>query len=213
MSASRRGKRGDPATPDPEAPAAAGPPKRALLDVNLPHPFGGAPLCRASLALETTRHSSGESFHLRLHLDGWLRPAPAAKPALPLARTGLVAFGRQAAGGLARRGFARLPAFTGGRLRSWIDVRASTAPLAAGADALLPARLRALTGGPVPRPRAGEPRIGLWQDRGAAGEVAQLALLQMDQSDLPPRYRDRPFSLAASIATAFEPGAGDEPQG
>lgn len=185
-------------------------PQRTGLAFSLPHPNGGEPLCRASVALETTQGGGGETLRLRVHVDGWLRPTTVSAKALPTAsdRRGLRQTGRQLVRGAARRGLALLPLrMEGRRLRTWVDVRASTAPLAAGAEALLPTRLRSLIGDGLPR-QPGAPRIGLWSDRDAHGNVAHLALLQLDQRDLPNRNHDRPFNLVASVATTLEPRGG-----
>lgn len=186
-------------------------PQRNTYTLSLPNPFGGAPLCRATVAVTTTRHAQGETLRMQAHVDGHFRAPPVEQaPALGGSRRrgGLVAAGRSAARGLARRGLSSLPV-SERRMRTWIDVQASTAPLAAGAEALIPERLRELCGGGLPRQGTGEPRVGVFMSPAGGASSAQLALLQLDQDDLPEPYRSRPFSLLASVASLNEPASGD----
>lgn len=186
-------------------------PQRNAFSVSLPNPLGGRPLCRATFAWTTTHHADGDSLRLQAHVDGAFY-APPVRDGRPLSdggrrSRGLVAAGRDAARGLARRGLTRMPAQ---RLRTWIDVQATTSPLASGAEALIPERLREICGGGLPRQRAGEPRIGIWTGPAGPGGDAQLALLQIDRDDFPSDYPRRPFSLIASVASLSEPAISDE---
>lgn len=190
-------------------------PHRESYTLSLPNPFGGAPLCRATVAVTTTRHTRGETLRLRAHVDGnfhapSLREGPALADRRDDKARGLIAAGRTAAGALARRGLASLPV-SERRLRTWIDVQASTAPLAAGAEALVPERLRELCGGGLPRSPQGEPRVSLFAGPAGVASHAQLALLHLDQDALPSAYRTRPFNLLASVASLDEPACDDYP--
>lgn len=193
-------------------PAAPEQPQRSSYTLSLPNPFGGAPLCQATVAVTTTRHAEGESVRMQAFVDGHFRSQPPNPAADALEHghpsRGLVPAGRSAARSLARRGLSRLP-IPERRVRTWIDVQASTAPLAAGAEALLPERLRELCGGGIPRGPAGEPRVGVFAGPAGGASYAQLGLLQLDQEDLPAPYRDQPFSLLASVASLSEPPTDD----
>lgn len=189
-------------------PVALEQPQSSSYTLSLPNPFGGAPLCQATLAVTTTRHAEGETVRMRAHIDGCFRASPESTAAHSLAgeptRHGLGRSGRNLVRMLARDGLSRLP-MPEHRVRTWIDIQASTAPLAAGAEALLPERLRELCGGALPRGQAGEPRVGVFAGPAGGASYAQLGVLQLDQDDLPPSYRDRPFSLLASVASLSEP--------
>lgn len=191
-------------------PTALEQPQSSSYTLSLPNPFGGAPLCQATLAVTTTRHADGETVRMQAFVDGHFR-APSASPtafALDHSPTAggrrLTQVGRSMVRTLACNGLARLP-LPERRLRTWLDIQASTAPLAAGAEALLPERLRELCGGGLPRGQAGEPRIGVFVGPAGGASYAQLGVLQLDQDDLPEPYRERPFNLFASIASLSEP--------
>lgn len=197
-------------------------PKSAAFEFHLPNPFGGEPLYRAQISLTTTRGAHGETVRLQAHMNGCLHMpqqvthadhtnAQRAALAAPVTAGGseLVRRGRQAAGGVARYGLSRLPArviapLLQRRLQTWIDIQASSAPLAAGADALIPEKLRGLMRN-LPRPVAGAPRIAGWMGDidGPHPGVAQFTCLQMDQTDLPPELRGKPFNLSASVASTL----------
>lgn len=193
-------------------PALVDAPRRTQLDFAVPNPWGGAPLCRASVAVTASRHARGESLRVQAQFDGWWRRGSESQPRTALAASqprgsGLVGYGRKAAGALLREGITRLPLPAGEhRLRTWVDVRASTEPLANGAASLLPERVRQLCG-PLQAAAPGEPRVGVWMDRGAGpdGGSAQLALLQFDDRDLPAGTVSGPFNFSASVATVTDP--------
>lgn len=191
-------------------------PKNAAFEFHLPNPFGGEPLYRAQIALSTTRGAHGDTLRLQAHINGCITPptqtgeyrARAALP-MPTGDTGLARRGRQAAGGVVRFGLSRLPTraitpLLHQRLQTWIDIQVSSAPLAAGAGAFIPEKLRGLMRD-LPRPAAGAPRIAGWMGEidGPHPGVAQFACLQMDQTDLPPELRGEPFNLSATIASTL----------
>lgn len=202
-------------------PAASGATERAALRLTFPNPFGGEPWGRVEVALTRRGAGEGERLHLQGYIDGCLRlPAePEAVPALASSAGGersLARRSRAAASGLVRRGLAGLPRtplapLLNRRVRGWVDVRAAELPLAAGARDLMPAGLRELCGGDLPRAPAGQPRLGTWFTplAGARRGTAQLTVLQLDSDDLPADYRGRPFALHASLATVLE----EEPDG
>ncbi len=89
-------------------------------------------------------------------------------------------------------------------LQTWVEVHASTAPLADGAKSLLPnaqglARLGIV---PVDGP-AGTP-LQAWSGQ-VGSEAAQVALLRLDESNLPAQLKEalggKPFSLAAAVVS------------
>lgn len=190
-------------------------PRRAAFEFQLPNPFGGEPVYRAQFCLTSTPHAQGETLRLQAHINGCLRmPEPLAHshPALPgteSGNTGLVRYGRNAATGLVRYGVSRLPAklfapLLERRLQTWVDIRASSAPLAAGAEALIPERVRNIMR-EVPRNKPGEPRVAGWTGpiEGPHPGVAQFALIQMDQTDLPHELRGKPFNLSVGFASTL----------
>lgn len=193
-------------------------PKSAAFELQLPNPFGGEPLYRAHITLTTTHGAHGDSVRLQAHLNGCLRmPSQthqsdgqrAALPAPAAAGTSLARRGRRAAGGVVRFGLSRLPRslvapLLQQRLQTWINIQASSAPLAAGAGAFIPEKLRGLMR-EVPRPAAGAPRIAGWMGHidGPHPGVAQFTCLQIDQTDLPAELRGQPFNLSASVASTL----------
>lgn len=188
-------------------------PKRNSYTVRLPNPFGGAPLCQATVAVTSTRHAEGQSLRIKAYMDGNFRASPIESTVTALdggerVDGGLRRASSQAVRRLAQRGLSRL-SMPDRRVRTWIDIQTSTAPLASGAEALLPEQVRDLCGGSLQRRRQGEPRIGLFM--GPAGHVAhaQLGVVQLDQDDMPQPYRGRPFSLIASVASLNEPAMDD----
>ncbi len=189
-------------------------PHQAAFEFKLPNPFGGEPLYRAQISLTTTPHAQGETLRLQAHINGCLTLPDAqtgaeALPASNTGGTGLARRGRNAASGLVRYGVSRVPAklfapILQRRMQTWIDIRASSAPLAAGAEALIPERVRNMLR-EVPRAKPGEPRVVGWSGNidGPHPGVAQFALLQMDQTDLPPELRGKPFNLSVGLASTL----------
>lgn len=199
-------------------------PSNSVIDVHLPNPYGGRPWLSATFALSSTPHGQGDTVRLRAHIDGCMR-VPRVRRAPALTHTGsgersLIARGQRAAAGAVRGVLDRLPAerlapLSERRWRSWIDVQVSTSPLDAGADALVPERLRRLWGAGLPRAASGEPRIGLWSgpSGGPRGGRASLVWLQLDEEDMPgvgARADRTGFNLNASVAQVVEPDSDEK---
>lgn len=201
-------------------------PREASLRLTLPNPYGGPAWVTATLALSSRPRGMGETVRVRGHIDSCFRmPAnsgdrdalahDAGHDAHPLMR-----YGRQAAASLTRQAIEHLPRAARMRIaeqrrQNWIDMQISTAPLDAGAAALMPERLRAAYGDALPQIAPGGPRVGVWSGPagGARGGMARLAMIQFDQNDLSPEARgdDRErFSLNLSIAEVVEPAGGDD---
>ncbi len=93
----------------------------------------------------------------------------------------------------------------GRALRSWVDIRSSTAALDQGAGALVPERLGTL--GIAPQP--GKP-VQTWAGgvEGPRPGFAVLTLMQLDKERLPPPLRralgPRPLHLTATLASVIE---------
>ncbi len=87
---------------------------------------------------------------------------------------------------------------------TWVEVQASTEPLNDGAHSLVPQQDKLAAMGIVAARGSGPQN---WITRSAQG-FAQLSLLQLDKSDLPPelsrRFGDQPFQLAAAIVNTAE---------
>lgn len=189
----------------------------ARLQLSLPNPYGGAPWVTATLALSSVPRGQGETLRLRAHVDGCLQGAgrscgtrvlPDAADRAP----SLLHRGRGVAAALARGVLVRMPSrrLPDHRWRGWLDVQVSTAPLDAGADALMPEPLRRIYQGGLPRAGRGEPRIGVWAGPagGAAGGIARLAVLQLDERDLGrtrSTHGSAGFNLSISLAQVVEP--------
>lgn len=204
-------------------------PREASLRLTLPNPYGGPAWVSATLALSSRPRGIGETLRLRGHIDSCFRlpDAPADRAALShdatSASDSLMRYGREAAASLARRAVERLPRAARVRLaqqrrRGWIDMQISTAPLDAGAAALMPEPLRAVYGDRLPQAGPGGPRVGVWSGPagGPRGGMARLAMVQFDQNDVAPGDReptpDQRFSLNLSIAEVIEPAGDDEPE-
>jgi len=169
----------------------------------------GTPLCRLQLALERTPVGAGTQLELRAHVHS--RMASAAQPPPP-------DFDRDPVRdiGLAAPVLAAL--IRSPRLRrlaaplihsdfdSWLNIRASTADLAAGAEALMPDAepLRRLGINPAAHP---ELPTQTWIGRigGSAPGHVQLSLLRLGAENLPTAVREllhgRPFQLVGLLAT------------
>jgi hypothetical protein len=93
----------------------------------------------------------------------------------------------------------------GRALRSWLEVRSSSAALDEGSRALVPERLGALG----ITPQAGKP-LQTWAGMlgGARPAFAMLALMQFDKERLPPRLQrvlgPKPLHLTATLANVVE---------
>ncbi|MGN8157581.1 hypothetical protein ACS8Y6_00730 [Salinisphaera sp. RV14] len=203
--------------------------REASLRLTLPNPYGGPAWVTATLALSARQRGMGETVRVRGHIDSCFRmPAHGAdRVALAHETTAdahpLTRYARRAAASLTRRAVARLPRGAGLQLaeqrrRRWIDMQISTAPLAAGAAALMPEALRAVYGDRLPQAMPGGPRVGVWSGPagGPRGGLARLAMVQFDQRDRDGHYgsdADERFSLNLSLAEVVEPaGDSDHPE-
>ncbi len=182
-------------------------------------------LCRVDLQWVREPQQDGERVHLRAHLQtnfaSVLRPALRQQPGVTPDASNLRALAlprraAQEAGRLTARGLQRLLStplaqrLTEPLLRhdfnTWVQIQASTEPLDQGALSLVPERDKLAALGIEPR-RGRGPVAESWQGRTATGH-AQLSVLQIDKSDLPPELADKlgkqPFQLAAAIVNTVE---------
>lgn len=203
-------------------------PRETSLRLTLPSPYGGPAWVSATLALSSRPRGMGETVRVRGHVDSRFRmPAdPADRVALshggPAGSNLLLRYGRQAAASLARRAVEHLPRSARTRLaeqrrQGWIDMQISTAPLDAGASALMPEPLRAVYGDTLPRAAPGGPRVAVWAGPagGPRGGLARLAMVQFDQNDGEADSGEdddgQRFSLNLSVAEVVEPAdTGDD---
>lgn len=179
-------------------------------------------ICRIDLQLLREPQRDGERLHLRAHLQtnfgSVLRPALAQAASAevldaPRSASRSLAPADRAAR-LATRGLQRVLATPlaqriGDSLathdfNTWVEVQASTEPLNDGAHSLVPQQDKLAAMGIVAARGSGPQN---WITRSAQG-FAQLSLLQLDKSDLPPelsrRFGDQPFQLAAAIVNTAE---------
>lgn len=196
-------------------------PREASLRLTLPNPYGGPAWITATVALSSRPRGMGETVRVRGHIESCFRMPETHADRAALSHDGaadsrsLMRYGRRAAASLTRRAVARLPRAARQRLaeqrrQGWIDMQISTAPLDAGAAALMPEPLRAVYGYTLPQAVPGGPRIGVWAGPagGARGGMARLAMVQFDQNDIDGGHRgdeDERFSLNLSIAEVVEP--------
>lgn len=207
------------ARPSGTYPAREARPRNTHLQLRLPSPYGGKPWVTATLALSSVPRGYGETLRLRVYIDGCIDRTPrGALPHAPANPRSLGECGRRAAAALARGAVEHWPGppLEGQRWRSWLDIQFSSAPLDAGADALLPEPLRRIYPGAAgARAGLGEPRVGVWAGPagGPAGGIARLAVLQLDERDLGRKRRANTapgFNLNASLAQLIEPALVDE---
>ncbi len=202
--------------------------RQTHLQFRLPNPYGGKPWITATLALSSTPATQGDTVRIRAHIDSCFQAPAASADRLALAhdsgpetgrrRRALARHGRILATNAARRGLEYVPRPVMRRLaeqrhRRWLDMQISTAPLDAGAAALMPAALKERYGDALPRLIQGAPRVGVWSGPagGALGGMARLAMVQFDDSDLAPgtdKPRDERFSLNLTIGELIEPVSG-----
>ena len=203
-------------------------PREASLRLTLPNPYGGPAWVTATVALSSRPRGMGETVRVRGHIDSCFRMPTNSSDRAALPHEGvddvhpLMRYGREAAASLTRRAVERLPRAARVRIaeqrrQSWIDMQISTAPLDAGAAALMPEPLRAVYGDTLPQAIPGGPRVGVWAGPagGPRGGMARLAMVQFDQGDLGGASRsdeEERFSLNLSIAEVIEP-AGDDDAG
>ncbi|MBL6751739.1 MAG: hypothetical protein ISP90_14525 [Nevskia sp.] len=174
----------------------------------------GKPLWSLKLELAATPQGAGEHLRLRAHLQAnfastraalaGARQAARDGSGVPVPRTAqwlLRALERP----LLRQVAAPLLQHD---LNSWLELRASTADLAAGSRALLPEaeRLKGLgidTGGEGPLAQTWEGGAG-----GTQPGFAQVSLLRFDKRHLPARLAallgERPFQLAAAVVNVID---------
>lgn len=200
-------------------------PQESRFHIKLPSPYGGADWVTATLAWSIKPRSVGQTRRIRIHWDRclWIPELRQDRHALSHDKAGHLSW--KARGGrvltaVARQAVERLPAAARTRLseqrrQTWIDLQLSTAPLDAGAAALMPARLRALYGDRLPQILPGGPRAGVWAGPagGEHGGLARLAMVQMDANELgygrPLRAEDEQrLSLNLSVADLAEPAQG-----
>ncbi len=200
-------------------------PREASLRLTLPNPYGGPAWVTATVALSSRPRGMGETVRVRGHIDSCFRMPAHSADRVALSHDAsanshpLMRYGREAAASLTRRAIERLPRAARMRIaeqrrQSWIDMQISTAPLDAGAAALMPEPLRAVYGDTLPRAMPGGPRVGVWAGPagGPRGGMARLAMVQFDQNDLGAARRsdeDERFSLNLSIAQVVEPAGED----
>lgn len=181
--------------------------------------YGSIPLLRVELQSERRPEGDGERLHFRLRVQSNLasavRPMLAAPPPPASSETALALraeVGRRV-GSLGRRALA-VPAvralaerLLAHDLNTFFDVQASTASLAEGSRALLPApeRLAALGVQPDWGPDAAP--LQAWAHQDANGH-AQLALLRLDPEQWPAALREAlrgtPLSLVATLVQTAE---------
>lgn len=212
-------------------------PVRTLLDAELPA-ASGAPLLRIQLQLETRERGGGEESHLRLHLQSSLgnaalaadtSPAPPRPPqpaALPrrvdtsrlTSRFGAFAARLPARGAAAllQRGLGNslvrraVTPLLQHDLNTWVDVRASTAPLMRGVAALMPSYTDKLRQIGVQLPSGDGPLAHSWAGAtdGPNPGFAQFSILRFDQRHLPTAAAallgGKAFQLVATIAQVIE---------
>lgn len=181
-------------------------------------------LCKVDLQLLREPQQDGERLHFRAHFQtnfaSVLRPAlmQAAGAAMPAAATSdsraIEVAGhavRIANAGLQRMLATRLVQRVAAPLlthdfNTWMEVQASTEPLDDGAHSLVPQQEKLAAMGIQPSRGAG-PQAENWATRTPNG-YAQLSLLQVDKSHLPPelarRFGKQPFQVAAAIVNTAE---------
>ena len=199
-------------------------PRQTHLRFTLPNPYGGTPWMTATLAISSTPATQGDTVRIRGHIDSCFHSPeqPGDRDALahetpPASGSGraLGRLGKRLAARAAKRGLKVVPRPLMQRLaeqrrQRWLDMQISTAPLDAGAAALMPAALKARYGDSLPRLVQGAPRVGVWSGPagGPAGGMARLAMVQFDDSDLAGRQdadKDDRFSLNLTIGELIEP--------
>ncbi|HEU0195973.1 MAG TPA: hypothetical protein VFQ88_02000 [Nevskiaceae bacterium] len=198
-------------------------PVHTLLDAALPG-GDGQPLLRLQVEVETVPSGGGEETHLRVHLRSRFSEAALAAP---VSRQDALAQDRKAGAGrlparrvaaLVRRGLSnqltrRLARPLLGRdLNTWIDVRASTAPLLGGVRALMPRDVEKLQKIGVQLPAGDGPVARTWSGAisgsGARLGFAQFSLLRLDKRHLPAVLAtllgNKPFQMVATVAQVVE---------
>lgn len=189
--------------------------------LELPNPYGGPAWVTATLVWSTRPRGVGKTVRIRGHLDHCLRMSNAAADRQALAHeqasggSDLASRGRRVVAAWAQGAIERLPTGLRRRLseqrrRGWIDIQLSTAPLDAGAAALMPEQLRQLYGDKLPQIMPGGPRAGVWAGPagGPNGGLAHLAMVQLDAADMRRQRQlsdEERFSINLSLAKVIEP--------
>ncbi|MDB5972695.1 MAG: hypothetical protein JWQ90_5145 [Hydrocarboniphaga sp.] len=196
-------------------------PERFAFSAAIPAGSFGS-LCRVDLQLLREPQQDGERMHLRAHFQtnfaSVLRPAllqaagamadePSASRAIePAGRAARIAHaGLQKV--LATRLVQRVAApLLTHDFNTWMEIQASTEPLDDGAHSLVPQQERLAAMGIQPARGIG-PQAENWSSQTPNG-YAQLSLLQVDKSHLPPElakhFGKQPFQLAAAIVNTVE---------
>lgn len=186
----------------------------------------GHPLLRLSVEWSDRAEGEGERLRLKAHIKtavgemiataGTRSEAPAltqdAAPA-PGGRVGALvrSLGDAVGRGLRQPAVQRLlEPLRPYELNTWFDIQVSTAPLDAGATALLPAPEQLARLGIAPSAAATAPVMESWATPGAhPSSFAQVSLLRLGKERLPAAARSllgpRPFHLAAAVVNVVEP--------
>lgn len=200
---------------DPRSAQPAPKPSEAFaFSAEIPGGCAGKPLWRVAVELQTQPQGAGEQLRMRVHWQANLGsclslPAPHADGST----TGSAVAER--VGDWLRAGLSQplVRRFAEPLLRhdfnTWMELRASSADLADGPQALLPERerLRALG---VDLPQGDGPLAQTWAGAmpGPKPGFAQLSLLRLDKRHLPPALAavlgTRPLQLAAAIVNVIE---------
>lgn len=190
-------------------------------------------LCQLDLQWVREPQQDGERLRLRAHIQtnlaSVLRPALRSIEQTPAGASGGPAALRsdshsrkparravQQAAQLSSRGLQKLMAIPLAQrlaepllrhdFNTWVDIQASTEPLDQGAHSLVPAREQLAALGI--QARKGKGAIAeSWSGHTPAGH-AQLSLVQINKSDLPPelasKLGDQPFQLAAAFVNTMD---------
>lgn len=169
-------------------------------------PGRSGPLWQMKVEVDSTDQADGQMLRLRAHWKLALRreALPAPKSSVPAdlgTRLGQWIEERTQSNALRPL----MEPFLDRELSSWMELRASDAALEEKSESLLPERLPDLG----VRPRKDQP-VQSWAGelRGPRAGYGVLSLLRVDKDQLPPwvqkRLGDKPFQLAATVATAVE---------
>lgn len=170
-------------------------------------PGSTGPLWQMQLEMKSEPEAGGERLRLRAHFKLSLRRRSLPPPASPLPLPALpFRVGKWIERRMASTLMQTLAApLLDRELNTWVEMQTSTAPLDAGARALLPTQLARL--GIEPK---NDQAVQAWAGelRGAKPGFAQMTLLQLDQRHIPPNlqrvFADRPFQLSAAIVNVIE---------
>lgn len=198
--------------------------ERTLLQAELPA-ASGLPLLRFYVEMTTEPQGEGERLRLRAHVHSSFGNAAAAVSAPTRPRLGvgsITGLPARRTAALLQRGLAhpllqRLAApLMRHDVHTWLELHASTAPLARGAAALLSSSepLKRLG---VQLPPGDGPLAQTWagETGGARAGYARLSLLRLDKRHLPLALASllgpRPFQFVAAVAGVVERHAAEPP--